>query len=61
KTGTAEVLKEGEPHSWFAGYAPADSPKIAVVVFSEHGGEGSTTAAPIFREIVDKYFALPQK
>ncbi len=58
KTGTAEVLKEGEPHSWFAGYAPADNPKIAVVVFSEHGGEGSTTAAPIFREIVDKYFAL---
>jgi penicillin-binding protein 2 len=61
KTGTAEVLKEGEPHSWFAGYAPADNPKIAVVIFSEHGGEGSTTAAPIFREIVDKYFALPQK
>ena len=58
KTGTAEVLKEGEPHSWFAGFAPADNPKIAVVVFSEHGGEGSTTAAPIFREIVDKYFAL---
>ena len=58
KTGTAEVLKSGEPHSWFAGYAPADNPKIAVVVFSEHGGEGSTTAAPIFREIVDQYFAL---
>jgi penicillin-binding protein 2 len=58
KTGTAEVFKTGEPHSWFAGYAPADNPKIAVVVFSEHGGEGSTTAAPIFREIVDKYFAL---
>ncbi len=59
KTGTAEVLKTGEPHSWFAGYAPANNPKIAIVVFSEHGGEGSTTAAPIFREIVDKYFALP--
>ncbi|MBI4789226.1 MAG: penicillin-binding protein 2 [Chloroflexi bacterium] len=61
KTGTAEVLKEGEPHSWFAGYAPADNPKIAVVVLAEHGGEGSKTAAPIFREIVDKYFALPSK
>jgi penicillin-binding protein 2 len=61
KTGTAEVFKTGEPHSWFAGYAPADNPKIAVVVFAEHGGEGSSTAAPIFREIVEKYFALPAK
>jgi len=61
KTGTAEVLKEGEPHSWFAGYAPADQPRIAVVVFVENGGEGSKTAAPIFREIVEKYMALPSK
>ncbi len=59
KTGTAEVSKTGEPHSWFAGYAPADNPKIALVVLVEHGGEGSKTAAPVFREIVDKYFALP--
>lgn len=61
KTGTAEVLKTGEPHSWFAAYAPADNPRIAIVVIAEHGGEGSTTAAPIVREIVDKYFALPAK
>ena len=61
KTGTAEVFKEGEPHSWFAGYAPADNPKIAIVVIAEHGGEGSKTAAPIVREIVEKYFALPSK
>ena len=60
KTGTAEVFKTGEPHSWFAGYAPADNPKIAVVVLAEHGGEGSVTAAPIFREIVDNYLA-PKK
>ncbi len=58
KTGTAEVLKEGEPHSWFAGYAPADNPRIAIAVIVEQGGEGSKTAAPIFREIVEKYFAL---
>lgn len=61
KTGTAEVFKEGEPHSWFAAYAPAENPKIAVVVIAEHGGEGSKTAAPIVREIVEKYFALPAK
>ncbi|MCI0477299.1 MAG: hypothetical protein L0Y55_13705, partial [Anaerolineales bacterium] len=61
KTGTAEVLKAGEPHSWFAAYAPADNPRIAVVVIAEHGSEGSTTAAPIVREIVEGYFALPSK
>ncbi len=61
KTGTAEVLKEGEPHAWFAGYAPADQPRIAVVVFVEHGGEGSKVAFPIFRQIVEKYLTLPNK
>lgn len=61
KTGTAEVFKAGEPHSWFAAYAPADNPKIAVVVIAEHGSEGSTTAAPIVREIIESYFALPNK
>lgn len=58
KTGTAEVFKAGEPHSWFAAYAPADKPRIAVVVIAEHGSEGSTTAAPIVREIVEGYFAF---
>jgi penicillin-binding protein 2 len=58
KTGTAEVGGSGDPHSWFAGYAPADKPQIAIAVIVEHGGEGSKTAAPIFREIVDKFFAL---
>ena len=60
KTGTAEVLKEGEPHAWFAGYASADRPRVAVVVFVEHGGEGSKAATPVFREIVEKYLALPR-
>jgi penicillin-binding protein 2 len=61
KTGTAEVFKEGEPHSWFAGYAPADNPKIAMAVIAEHGGEGSKTAAPIFREIAEKWLGTPTK
>ncbi len=61
KTGTAEIFKEGEPHSWFAAYAPAENPKIAIVVIAEYGGEGAKTAAPIVREIAEKYFALPAK
>lgn len=52
KTGTAEV--PGDPDTWFAAYAPADNPKIAVVVLVEHGLEGSYTSAPIVRKIVER-------
>jgi penicillin-binding protein 2 len=41
--------------SWFIGYAPADNPTIAVAVAVEHGGFGSSTAAPIARKIMDAW------
>jgi penicillin-binding protein 2 len=56
KTGTAETGQE-EPHAWFAGYAPADIPQVAVTVLLEHAGEGSKQAAPVFRQVVEAYFA----
>ncbi|MDP9455583.1 MAG: cell division protein FtsI [Actinobacteria bacterium] len=37
KTGTAEN-PQGEPHSWFISFAPADDPEIAVAVVVENGG-----------------------
>jgi penicillin-binding protein 2 len=68
KTGTAQVAMLGEErlkakeipyrlrdHAWFAGYAPADNPGIAVVVLVEHGGFGSEVAAPIAREVMKAY------
>ncbi|WP_437230559.1 peptidoglycan D,D-transpeptidase FtsI family protein [Planctomicrobium sp. SH661] len=39
------------PHSWFAGYAPADHPKVAFAVVLEHGGAESD-AGPIVQEFV---------
>ena len=60
KTGTAETGIAGvATHAWFAGYWPADVPQIAMVVMLENGGEGSTIAAPMFRQIVEGYNGLP--
>jgi len=55
KTGTAQ-LGEGQPHSWFAGFAPYDADparRIAFAVVVEHGGYGGSLAAPIAREIAE--------
>ena len=39
-------------HALFVGYAPIESPRYAVSVVVEHGGAGSTTAAPIAKDIL---------
>jgi penicillin-binding protein 2 len=56
KTGTAEAGDRPD-HAWFAGYAPADRPRVAFVVVLEHGGAGSG-AAPIVREFVTEMLGL---
>ncbi len=70
KTGTAQVTKRGRhdsrredswrfrDHAWFAAYAPADNPQIAVVVLIEHGGSAGRVAAPVAMKIIEDYFAL---
>jgi len=52
KTGTAEKAL-GNPHAWFTAFAPFDNPVISITVIIEDGGEGSATAAPVAREILD--------
>jgi penicillin-binding protein 2 len=39
-------------HALFVGYAPYDAPQVAVAVVVEHGGGGSTAAAPIARDVL---------
>ncbi|MBS0565032.1 MAG: penicillin-binding protein 2 [Proteobacteria bacterium] len=39
-------------HALFVCFAPADAPRIAVSIVIEHGGGGSTAAAPIARDIL---------
>jgi len=47
KSGTAELGGRGEPHSWFIGFAPAESPTVAIAVLVEQAGRGAEVAAPI--------------
>jgi penicillin-binding protein 2 len=52
KTGTAETSRD-DPHSWYAAFAPDDTPAMAMVAMVEYGGEGSAVAAPISRQVID--------
>jgi penicillin-binding protein 2 len=70
KTGTSEFFidgnKDGIPdrdregnlptHAWFTSFAPYENPEFALVVFIFGGGEGSATAVPIARDILNYYF-----
>jgi penicillin-binding protein 2 len=39
-------------HAWFIAFAPADSPRYALAVLTEHGGMGAAASAPKAREIM---------
>ncbi|OSY87459.1 penicillin-binding protein [Tenacibaculum holothuriorum] len=63
KTGTAEnkiKIVDGKKvqapdHSILIAFAPKDNPKIAMAVFVENGGYGSTIAAPVTSLMIEKY------
>ena len=71
KTGTAQVVRmpdnvsrkllaritkdQERDHAWFVSYAPAEDPAIVVSVLVEHGGHGSSTAAPLARQVIAAY------
>jgi len=50
KTGTANAEEGSWTHGWFAGFAPADKPKVALVVFLDkgHGSDAADVARQIF-------------
>lgn len=59
KTGSAEAPPAGSrTHAWFSCYAPADKPRIAVCCFVEHGGHGGSTAAPLAKVVLEKFFSV---
>ncbi len=54
KTGTVQN-PHGKDHAIFIGFAPMDSPKIAVAVVVENAGFGATWAAPIASLMIEQY------
>ena len=54
KTGTSEN-PHGKDHSVFYAFAPRENPKIAIAVYIENAGWGSSFAAPIGGLIIEKY------
>ncbi|OBJ68167.1 D,D-transpeptidase PbpA [Mycobacterium sp. 1274756.6] len=61
KTGTAEHgtdPRNTPPHAWYIAFAPADTPRVAVAVLVEDGGNrlsatGGALAAPIGRAVIE--------
>lgn len=71
KTGTTQVIasrpedenEEDVPykfrnHAWFAAFAPAEAPRIVVVVMAEHTGNGGgSAAAPLAKKVLEAFFS----
>lgn len=53
KTGTAE--NKGKDHSVFMGFAPVDTPKVAIAVYVENGGFGARFGVPIGSLLMEQY------
>jgi penicillin-binding protein 2 len=49
---------EERDHALFVAFAPYHAPRYAVAVVVEHGGSGSSAAAPIARDIIAKALEL---
>lgn len=68
KTGTAQANESNRVIAWYAGFAPANNPRLAIAVMVEEnnvgaqtGLRGGATAAPLFKEIAKQILALELK
>jgi penicillin-binding protein 2 len=55
KTGTAQN-PHGEDHAAFVCFAPVESPRVAIAIIVENGGEGGLTAAPVAKRMLEFMF-----
>jgi len=57
KTGTSQFDGSdlSRTHAWFTSYAPYDDPQLVITILVEAGGEGSSAAVPVARDVYDWY------
>ena len=56
KTGSAQYDNSDNVHSWFVGFAPAETPEIVVSVVLEGGYSGVSSSQYIAKAVFDAYF-----
>jgi penicillin-binding protein 2 len=61
KTGTAQWNSQANTHAWFTSFAPYERPEIVVTVLLEEGGEGSSVAVPVARQVLSAWNRLRQE
>ena len=49
-----EIDYKSRDHALFIAFAPVNDPKYAISVVVEHGGSGSSSAAPVAKKIIKK-------
>jgi len=56
---TSEIPYKERDHAWYIAFGPYKNPRYAVSILVEHGGSGSSTAAPIakklFKFVIDRH------
>ena len=54
-----QIPYKDRDHAWFIAFGPYKNPRYAMTVLVEHGGSGSSAAAPIakklFKKIIDRH------
>ena len=49
-----EIDYKSRDHALFVAYAPVSDPRYAISIVVEHGGSGSSAAAPIAKKVIKK-------
>jgi len=56
KTGTAQIEENTKLNAFFVGYAPAEHPRLALLILVENAVQGSLNTVPVARDVFLWYY-----